>query len=336
MKNCFPFLWRLIAVFFFSAFAANSVVIANRIEGRVYSPERLPVENVYVELRNEVDSPVAQTKTDTSGRFTFVGMSSGRYTIKVLPLRTNFIEQTQEVYIASLRTGSDTAYVDIYLTYNKHSRESVIQKSPQVIFVQEIPPAAKKLYEAGAAALNKKQDKGFAELDEALKIFPDYFEALSLLGKEYVLRKNYEKAYPLLLKAIDVNPRSYSSFFRLGYAFYQLKQYAAALKAADAAVILAPDSADAQQLRGTILRINENFVEAEKTLLKANTLAQGKNSETHFQLALLYNHLNRNQAAINELELYLQMEPESPDKIKIQRLIAKLKASENIHKAKIL
>lgn len=330
MKNCFPFPLMLIAVFFFTVFASNSVVLANRIEGRVYSPERLPVENVYVELRNEVDSPLAQTKTDTGGRFTFVGMPGGRYSVKVLPLRTNFMEQTQEIYITSPRPNSnDTAYVDFYLTYNKRSGDSTIQKPPQVIFVQEVPQAAKKLYEAGAADLNKKQDKGFAELDEALKIFPEYFDALSLLGKEYVLRKDYEKAYPYLLKAIDVNPRSYSSFFRLGYAFYQLKQYAAALKAANAAVILAPDSADAQQLRGTILRINEKFVEAEKSLLKANSLAQGKNSETHFQLALLYNHLNRNQDAINELEIYLNLEPESPDKIKIQSLIAELKATKN-------
>jgi hypothetical protein len=327
MKNRVLFLWILNTIFLFPTFAASS--IANRIEGRVYDPARLPVENVYVELRNDVNSPIAQTKTDASGRFTFSGMPGGRYTVRVLPLRTNFIEQTQEVYVTSARpNSSDTAYVDIYLTYNKRSNESEIPKSPQVIFVQKIPPAAKKLYEEGAADLSKKQDKGFAKLDEALKIFPEYFDALSLLGKEYGLRKDYEKAYPYLLKAIDANPRSYSSFFRLGYAFYQMKQYAAALKAANAAVILIPDSADALQLYGTILRINGNFAEAEKTLLKANSLAEGKNSETHFQLALLYNRLNRNKDAISELEIYLKLEPDSPEKIKIQRLIAKLKAAE--------
>ena len=330
MKKRFLLFWILAAVFYSSStFAANSIAFANRIEGRVYSPERLPVENVYVELRNEVDSPIAQTKTDAAGRFTFVGMPGGRYIIKVLPLRTNFTEQTQEVYISNLRANSsDTAYIDIYLTYDKRSGASAIQNSPEVIFVQEIPPAAKKLYEAGIADLSKNQEKGFVELDEALKIFPEYFDALSLLGKEYVLRKDYEKAYPYLLKAIDVNPRNYSNFYRLSYAFYQMKQYAAALKAANAAVILVPDSADAQQLYGTILRINENFPEAEKALLKANSLAEGKNSETHFQLALLYNRLNRNHDTVIELETFLKLEPGSPDKIKIQRLIAKLKAME--------
>ena len=328
MRNRFLFLWMLVVVFSSSAFALNSLVLVNRIEGRVYDPQRLPVENVYVELRNEVDSPIAQTKTDASGRFTFVGMPGGRYTVKVLPLRTDFIEQTQEVYVTNLRqNSSDTAYIDFYLTYSKRSNELASEKSPEAIFVQEIPSAAKKLYEDGADDLKKNQDKGFAELEEAVRIFPDYFDALSLLGKEYVLRKNYEKAYPYLIRAIDVNQRSFTGFFRLGYAFYRLKQYPAALKAANAAVILAPDSADAQQLYGTILRIDGNYAEAEKALLKANSLAKEKNSETHWQLALLYNRLNRNQSAIKELETFLKLAPDSPDKIKVQELIAKLRAS---------
>lgn len=328
MRKRFLFLWVLVAFFSSSAFAFNSAVLINRIEGQVYTPERLPVENVYVELRNEVNSIISQTKTNSSGRFTFTGMPGGRYEVKVLPLGTKFMEQIQEVYLTNLRIGtSDIAYADFYLVINKHYNESAVEKSPETIFVQEIPPAAKKLYENGSNDLKEKQDRGFAKLEAALGIFPDYFDALSLLGKEYILRKNYEKAYPYLLKAIDVNQRSFTSFFRLGYAFYQLKQYPAALKAAKAAVILAPDSLDALQLYGTTLRINENFADAEKTLLKANLLAKGKNSEIHWQLALLYNRLNRNQSAIEELETFLKLEPNSPEKIKTQELIAKLKAS---------
>jgi len=86
---------------------------------------------------------------------------------------------------------------------------------------------------------------------------------------------------------------------------------------------------DAQLIHGTLLRITENYTDAEKALLKADTLAKKKNSEIHWQLALLYNRLNRNQDAINELETFLKLEPEAPDKKKIQDLIAKLKGSAN-------
>lgn len=328
MRNHFLFLWLFFLLIPPSSFALQPTVLINRIEGVVYDAERRPLEGVYVELRNEVDSPIAQTKTNASGRFTFSGMPNGRYIVKVLPLRTNFAEQTQEVYVSSVRpNNSDVAYVDFYLTANK--RAEINQKSPAAIFVQEIPPAAKKLYEDGVGDLKKNQDAGFAKIEEALKIFPQYFEALSLLGKEYVLRKDYEKAYPYLVRAIEVNPRSFSNYFRLGYAFYQLKEYPAALKAAEAAVTLVPESVDAQLLYGTILRINGNSADAEKALTKANALAKEKNSEVHWQLALLYNRLKRNQDAVRELETFLKLKPDSPEKAKIRELIEKLKTSAN-------
>lgn len=113
-------------------------------------------------------------------------------------------------------------------------------KTPGVIFAQEIPKAAKGLYEEGVSDLKKFQDKRLDKLEEVIKVFPEYFDALSLLGQEYVSLGNYEKAYPYLLRAIDVNPRSSISFYRLAFAFYQLKQYPTALEAAKAAVILVP------------------------------------------------------------------------------------------------
>lgn len=329
MKRHFLLGCILILVFNCLALALNITAVANRIEGQVFSSDHQPLENIYVELRNEVESPIAQTKTDASGRFSFYDMPAGRYTIKVLPIGTNFKGETQEVYVTNLNPrSSDNVYAEFYLMPEKRSGESESQKSPEVIFVQEIPQNARKLYEDGAADLKKKQDQGLVKLEEAVRIFPDYFDALNLLGQEYIVRQNYEKAYPYLLKAIDVNPRSSINYFRLAYAFYQLKQYPAALKAAEAAVILVPDSIDAQQLYGTILRINGNFTEAEKVLLKADTLAKGKNPEVHWQLALLYNRLNRNQAAIDELETFLKLVPNTPDKIKIQELISKLKSSQ--------
>jgi len=257
-------------------------------------------------------------------------MPPGRFNVKVLPLGTNLAEQTQEVQITNLtRTRSDTAYVDFYLRYDKRGRERSVETSREVVFAQEIPPAAKKMYEEGVIDLPKNQEKGLAKLEEAIKIFPNYFDALNRLGKEYISRKDYEKGYPYLLRAIDINQRSFSSYYSLGYAFYQLKQYPAALEAAKATTILAPESIDAQLLLGTLLRITENYTEGEKALLKADTLAKKMNAEVHWQLALLYNRLNRNQDAVNELETFLKLEPDSPDRKKIQDLIAKLKGSVN-------
>jgi tetratricopeptide (TPR) repeat protein len=198
-----------------------------------------------------------------------------------------------------------------------------------VIFAQEVPDAARKSYTEGMADLARHQDKGLEELQTAINIFPDYFDALDSLGKEFISRRMYEKGYPYLLRAIDINSRSSSSYYSLGFAFYQMKQYPAALEAAKATTLLAPASMEAQLLYGTILRITGSYAEAEKALLAANTLAKKMNGETHWQLALLYNRLNRTHDTINELETFLKLVPDSPDKNKIRDMIARLRTSAN-------
>jgi hypothetical protein len=297
----------------------------NRIEGQVYDPNHRPVQNLYVELLNEVDSVIQRTRTNASGRFTFSGVPAGRLTVRVLTFGTNFIEQTQEVEIVQTRSNNDVDYVDVILRYDKHTRGPESDLPPGVIFVQDIPPEARASYVKGVADFAKDPEKGFAEIEEAVRIFPNYFDALNWLGKECITRRNYEKAYPYLLKAIDVNQRSASTYYSLSYAFYQMKQYPAALEAARASTSLASGSVDAQLMYGTILRITGNYSEAETSLQKANTLAKKTNAEVHWQLSLLYNRLNRNQDTIDELETFLKLVPDSPDKNKIQEMIARLK-----------
>ena len=305
---------------------ANASALLNRIEGQVYNPDRLPVADAYVELVNAVESTLSRTKTNAAGRFSFFGVPNGRFVVKVIPAGTNYLQQSQEVELASITsTGTDSAYIDFYLVYDKRAINTAPDRPAEAVFVQDVPPNARRLYESGANDLKKNWDKGVEEIEQAVAIFPDYFDALARLGQEYNSHQKYDKAYPYLLKAIDVNQRSYNSYYGLAYSFYQLKQIPAALKAAQATVTLNGNSADAQLLYGTLLRVSGNFQDAEKTLLKAKSIAKKPNPEVYYQLALVYNKLNRNQEAASELETYLKIYPDSPDKKKVQELIDKLK-----------
>ena len=321
------------SVFVLAAFPGEALPkssnLANRIEGQVYDPNHRPVENLYVELLNEVDSVIQRTKTTASGRFSFVGVPPGRLTVRVVTFGTNFMEQTQEVIITKTRNNSDTDYVDFNLRFDKRSRGPGVDIVSGVIFVQDVPPAARTAYLKGVADFEKNQEQGLAEIEEALKIFPNYFEALNWVGKELISARQYEKGYPYLLRAIDINSRSPETYYSLGFAFYQMKKYPAALEAVKATTTLAPASIDAHLLYGTILRITGNYAEAETALLKANSFAKKTNAEVHWQLSLLYNRLKRNEDTITELETFLKLVPDSPDKNRIKDMIAKLKDSAN-------
>ena len=305
---------------------STSALALNRIEGQVYDPNRVPVADADVELLSDVNALLAHTKTNSSGHFSFYGVSTGRFTIKVSALRLNLLTQTQDVEVVTIsRTSSDIEYVDFYLRYDKRAAERQPISSPDALFVQEIPPPAKDFYDKAVSDFESNPDKGFSELQSAVKLFPNYFDALNKLGTEYVNRKEYEKGYPYLIKAVEVNPRSSSSYYSLAYAFWQLNQIPAAVEAAKAAVVLNPQLVDSLLLYGTLLRLNKNYDISEKQLLKAKALSKKPSSEISWQLAILYNRLNRNQDAVTQLEDYLKSNPNDPDKKKIQDLIVKLK-----------
>lgn len=306
----------------------NSNKLINRIEGIVWDPYRRPVSDVYVELQNENYSTVSRIRTDSTGRFSFIGISPGHYNVKVLPSATNYLEVTEGVDIIEFgasRAG-DSAYLDIYLKFDKRKLNNGLDGITDVVFVQDVPEEARRLYKQGVKNINEKGDKGFNEIDKALVIFPNYYDALNMLGREYVVRKEYQKALPYLIKSIDVNQRSFSSFYALGYAAYQLNHRPEAIEAVRAATILQPNSPSAQLLLGTLLRLDGSYEKSEKSLLQAKNLSKNLPiAEIHWQLALLYNKLNRNKEAADELEFYLKIQPDSGNNKEIKDLIAKLR-----------
>lgn len=303
---------------------ANPLV--NRIEGSVWGPDRRPVRDLYVELQSEYFSFVGRTRTDSSGRFRFAGISRGYYIVKVLTSGTNYLEYSENVTIGNVIGSSDSVSLEIYLKLDKRKMNAGPGAVVEAVFVQEVPDEARKLYKRGAKHLQESRDSGLNEIETALKIFPDYFDALNTLGTAYVARKEYQKSLPYLIKAIEVNQRSFSSFYALAYACDKLEHRPEAMEAARGATMLQPNSINAQLLYGTLLRIDRSYEKAEKALLEAKKLGQDRPvAEVHWQLALLYNKLGRNREAADELESYLKMQPDARDRKEIQALITKLR-----------
>jgi Tfp pilus assembly protein PilF len=307
----------------------------NEINGFVFGESRRPVPDVMVELLDELNVTINRTKTNASGRYSFHGLSDGRFKIRVLPYGTDYGEQIQEVILRPISaipgSGSENQQVDFYLVLREGSNSGPFY-APGAVFAQEVPPEARRLYERGVAELRgKKEKEGFDSIKKALEAFPDYYLALDRLGTEYAARGGQNKSYfeaaqVLLNRALEINPRSFSSAFGLGLSQYHLGLVERAVESLDRAVKLYDKSVNAHLWLGVALKKAGKLARAEAALKRADRLGDGKVAEAHLRLAEIYGDQKRYGEAADELELFLKYQKDARDAEKIRRLIAQLRA----------
>jgi tetratricopeptide (TPR) repeat protein len=298
---------------------------SNSISGHVSNDQHMPLADLRVELLNEVDSVIRTVKTDGSGLFVFRKLSDGTFQVRVQTSNTNYVSQTKRVDLARPH-GFGAAFEElefVLLTKDSGGRTA----KPGVVFVQEVPEAARKQFEKASDLLNKsdKRQEAFAALQSAIDLFPQYFDALELLGTEQVKDRQYEAAIPTLTKALEVNSRAFASSFALGVAQYNVKQIQPAIESFRRAVSINEKSINANLWLGIVLRQTSRPDEAEPYLKRADVLADSKLPDAHWQLALLFNQLKRYKEAADELEMFLKVQPDARDAELIKKLIQRLR-----------
>ncbi len=308
--------------YLFSPRSSIYAQLGNTVNGFVYGLERRPIADADVELLDEFHRTRQRVKTNGMGYYSFNDIGFSNVTVRVMPSNNNYEEQEELIEIGSRAGGVSIYQKDFHLKLRKG-----VDPAAVAIFVQDIPKAAKELYDAAAKSLHDKQiDQGRAQLRSAIEIFPKFYYALELLAKEYVsmdLPEAYAAAEVLFANAVDVNPRGSVSWYGLAYSRYSLKKYDGAQEAVKKALEVNSSYADAHILAGILNRRSKKYSEAERSFLKANDLLSKKSPRIHWELALLYgNDLKRYADAANELKLFLKLQPEARDAEKIKRLIA--------------
>ncbi|MBC7796180.1 MAG: carboxypeptidase regulatory-like domain-containing protein, partial [Pyrinomonadaceae bacterium] len=304
-----------------------SVVKQNRntISGFVFDSSRQPVPDINVELQDDVSSTLVRTRTSSAGRYTFSGLSAGVFNVKIINSNTSFVEQTQRVEIININingriAGYDNVQLDFRLQQPSNNGSSVGSSSSRsnsaiIVFAQDIPKSARKFYEKGLGEIKRNDyDSAVTSMKSAIEIFPTYFLALESLGVESVKRNKYETALPYLIKAIEVNQKAFDSFYALGVAHYNLKNIKEAKDALQKATGINSQSINANFYYGMVLRQIGQTSDAEIFLIKAKTSAKPSNPQIHWQLALLYKQTRRYKNAADELQLFLDSQPDSRDK----------------------
>jgi tetratricopeptide (TPR) repeat protein len=313
-------------------FAALNLLIPQRstftILGSVRNQAGQAVTNVRISVTDENFQPIRTIFVDSSGRFTIRGLGQGRFSFRIETTGTPYEEQVQLLDLQSirLRGGNETHPLDIILKFKKGNEPL---GSGRVVFIQDVPKAARSEYERAVNHLKgKKTDKVIASLKKAIEIFPDYYDALELLGSEYVKSDQYDVAIPLLIHAFEINRRGAKSAYALGVASLKLNRMDDAIEWLERSDQLDPINANTQMMLGLAYGNKGSFDKSEASFKKALNFGGSAATEAHLYLAGLYNKQERYQAARQELEIYLKEEKKIKDPSQIKAMIEKLKEKE--------
>jgi tetratricopeptide (TPR) repeat protein len=313
--------------------AASAFGQGNSISGHVFGLDRRPITDVQVELLDDFSRTLQRIRTNSSGRFFFYRVPAGRFKVRVLPFATDYEEQEQEIEIVNFSRGSGSGDERISGTTNEQRdfylrlRRGATPGASGAVFVQEVPPEAKKLFDSAVADLKEKRTKeAYTALKASIEIFPKYFAALELLGTEYLKAGYFDAAQVLFSLATEVNDRSTQTWHGLAYSLYSQKKYAEALAAVDKALEINGAFPQGMLLKGVLLQRTSRFAEAEKELSKAKELYGDSLPEIHRELGLVYADLKRYKEAVKELKSYVKARPDAKDADTIKTLMTELES----------
>ena len=168
----------------------NAVPLTFTIVGIVRNQSGQTVNGVRFSIVDDGYQQVQMGYVDLGGRFTARKINKGRYLVRIETGGTVYEEETQQIELASLRRfgGDETFTMEFKLRYKKGNEPP---SKSGTMFAQEVPKAARSEFERGVNSLKgNKSQAAIAALQKAVEIFPDYFDALELLGIEYTKAGN--------------------------------------------------------------------------------------------------------------------------------------------------
>jgi tetratricopeptide (TPR) repeat protein len=189
-----------------------------------------------------------------------------------------------------------------------------------------------------------KRPEAIAALQEALRIFPNYFNARFALGNEFMKAGKHAEAIAELDQARQINPRDDRTYEMFGMVLMQQKKFAVAaavfaeaarLNGLDPQYPLMRAMALIEQVATTsnagkqsdVAERNEMLADAERNLNRALDLSRGRLSLVHLQLARVYERQGARARAADQLEQYLKENQNAQNAGAIREGIKKLRAN---------
>lgn len=144
--------------------------------------------------------------------------------------------------------------------------------------------------------------------EHVLKMQPDHFDCLHLLGVIAGQMNHHQRAADLIGKAIQVRPGNPAPYFNRGIAFQALQQFDAAIASFDQAIALKPNYAEAWSNRGIALQADKRLEAAVASYDKAVAIKPDF-PEAWFNRGIALKELGHMEAAVASYDKAIAINP---------------------------
>ncbi|MBS1807045.1 MAG: tetratricopeptide repeat protein [Acidobacteria bacterium] len=301
------------------------------IRGKIFMPSgRLPELRMRVVLEVSSGGIYAETFSDSVGNFEFRSLPNNNYKIVVPSDGQTYdsVQENMEVSGAVPRTFSTQLYLREKERDTRNAQNKMISAAE---FSQEVPKPAKKSFEQGVKKMKDgKNQEAATHFQEALKIYPEYLQALNKMGELQLSQQQVAEAESLFQQALKIAPKYPQTHINLGMLYVGNKRYPEAIEHLDAANNLDESFPMAHLNLGVALlevtpQSEANLERAEREFIKALSLGGTQLAYVHKFLFNLHVRRRDYSKAASELEAYLKQVPNAPDAPQVQEMIAKVK-----------
>ena len=317
---------------------------SHTLQGRVIAPGGYqPTNPVKVTLTYN-GRRIYETFTDLSGRFTFTALSRGTYQITAEGDGLSF-ETTSVSADISAPFGSSSVLFTQDVQLRPLRGKPLPTAGVVSAFTQQVPKAAQQALERAIKLNDEGKPEAAAEkFNEAIQIFPDYFEAHFHLGNHFLKTGRLPDAISQLDRARAINPNDERVYQSFGLVLMQQKNYGVAVAVFSEAARMNPVNPFNAVMRATAL-IHQAYSivpsssatadsdrqyilsRAEISLTQASNLSEKKAKPDHLTLAMFYEMKGDNSRAAKELEDYLQRNPNAKNAESLKAIITRLRST---------
>lgn len=318
------------------SFSVASGQGSNSLQGRVIAPDgNQPLAPVRVTLTYN-GRRIYETFTDLSGRFSFSGLSKGTYQLTAEGDGRSFVTTTVYAELSTFGNAPQLFTQDVQL--RPVPGNQIQPKAVLHAFSQNVPKSAREYFtRAQKLAADGKRDLAMAQLQEAVKSFPQYFEAHLMIGNQLLEAGRLDEAIAALDRAREIDSNDERIYQSFGLLLMKQKKYQVAVAIFGEAARLNPTNPLNPLMKASALIYQASYIEgssqrkdllaeAELALNRTSDLSDKKVKADAMTLAMFYEMKDEPARAADELENYLRKNPTAKNFEAVKTEITRLRS----------